>query len=685
MDPLFSSLHISAGSSSPFGATDQSNGINFAIYIKGADQVSLCFFNESSYEEPAVVIGLDPLHHKTGEVWHALVQGLPPYAIYCFQVKQHGTSESYLLLDPYAKAVASDPNWSEHPTIGDTLYLPRGKVIPNESSFDWEDDTFPRIPMNDLILYEMHIRGFTRHPSSGAKHPGTYAGVIEKIPYLQQLGVNAVEIMPVHEFNEKEVELVCPYNGEKLHNYWGYSPVSYFAPMNRYASKSSRDEALIEFKTMVKEFHRHGIEVILDVVFNHTSEGNEKGPIQSFKGLDRNAYYMIDPHGRYLNFSGCGNTVNSNHPLVIDLIVRALRHWVEEMHVDGFRFDLASIMTRGEDGVPMAHPPLVEAVAKDPILSGTKLIAEAWDAAGLYQVGAFMPKSLRWFEWNGKYRDVVRRFMKGTPGYKTSFATALCGSQDLYGIGRAPYCSVNYITAHDGFSLADLVTYNMKHNYGNGEGNRDGFDYNDSWNCGMEGHTSNKKMLFLREKQMRNFHLALMISQGVPMLLMGDEYAHTRDGNNNAWCQDNEINWFLWDRFEKCPGFNRFYRKLIELRKKIPLFRREKFLNEEDITWHGLIPNNPDWGHDNQFVAFTLEGRGKCSNFYAAFNASAQAQTVALPNSTTGWFWLVNTANETPKDFFEEPQPVEGQTIKMASYSSLLLVSGSQESGVRSQ
>lgn len=667
-----SDLHTFPGFPYPFGATAIANGINFAVAAKEAQKLSLCLFEENDQEIPFKEIELDPLINKTGQVWHILIQGLPPFVLYGYRVTPDQTKgESYLLLDPYAKLVASHPTWGSRPN---DPYRPLGKVTVG-STFDWQGDKFPRIPNKDLIIYEMHVRGFTRDSSSEAMHPGTYLGVAEKIPYLKELGVNAVELMPIHEFNEKEALQVHPRTKERLFNYFGYSTVNFFSPMMRYASQAIQDKALIEFKTMVRELHKNGIEVILDVVYNHTFEGNEKGPTLSFRGLNRRAYYMMDPQGNYLNFSGCGNTFNANHPLTRELILESLRYWVTEMHVDGFRFDLASILTRAENGAPLGNAPIVDAISQDPILADTKLIAEAWDAGGLYQVGGFYPGK-RWSEWNGRYRDVVRRFIKGTPGHKTAFATALCGSQDLYGWGRAPTCSVNFITAHDGFSLADLVTYNEKHNEDNGENNRDGFDHNDSWNCGLEGHSSNKKIVFLRERQIRNFHLALMVSQGIPMVLMGDEYAHTRHGNNNTWCQDNELNWFLWNRLDVRPGFHRFFRSLIHFRRNHPQLGRDDFLSDKDITWHGLSPLNPDWGNDNRFVAFTLNSE-QGPDLYVAFNAAHIAQTINLPAPGEGkqWHWVVNTHNPPPDDFLDEEhsQKLLAHTYRIPSYSAILL------------
>jgi isoamylase len=666
-------LQILPGKPYPFGASALEGGINFAIATSEAQALSLCLFEENNQEKPFQEIELDPLINKTGEVWHVQISGLPSFIVYGYRLFPDASNKenSYLLLDPYAKAVASHPVWGSRPN---DPYRPLGKVT-EDSSFDWQGDKPLHIPNKDLILYEMHIRGFTRDASSQVQHPGTFLGVIEKIPYLKDLGVNALEIMPIHEFNEKEALQANPKTKQRLCNYFGYSTVNFFAPMNRYASQSTQDKALIEFKTMVRELHKNGIEVILDVVYNHTFEGNQMGPTLSFRGLNRRAYYMMDGGGNYLNFSGCGNTLNANHPWTRELILKSLRYWVTEMHVDGFRFDLASILTRAENGAPLGNAPIVEAISLDPILSQTKLIAEAWDAGGLYQVGGFYPGT-RWSEWNGHYRDIVRRFIKGTAGLKTAFATALCGSQDLYGWGRTPTCSINFITAHDGFSLADLVTYNGKHNEENGEDNRDGFDHNDSWNCGLEGHSSNKKIVFLRERQIRNFHLALILSQGIPMLVMGDEYAHTRHGNNNTWCQDNELNWFLWNRLETRPGFYRFFRSLIHFRKNHPQLGRDTFLEDKDITWHGLTPQNPDWGNDNRFVAFTLHSEQR-GDLYIAFNAGHLAQTINLPPAGQGkhWRWVVNTHNPPPDDFFDEGnrQKLLTNTYRIPSYSAIMV------------
>lgn len=667
-------LDLSPGLPYPYGATPDKYGINFAIYAKNADKLSLCFFDENNQNTSLQEIELDPIINKTGEVWHVHVKGLPSCILYGYRLVPSDKKETaYLLVDPYAKIVSSHSQWGQNQ---DNHYSPLGKVT-TPSTFDWQGDKFPKIPPKDLIIYEMHVRGFTQDPSSDVQNPGTYLGVIEKIPYLKELGINAVELLPIHEFNETEALQVNPKTSQKLCNYWGYSTVNFFSPMSRYASQNTRDQAIIEFKTMVRELHKAGIEVILDVVYNHTAEGNQLGPILSFRGLDPQTYFIIDGNGNYLNYSGCGNTFNANHPITRELILNSLRYWVTEMHVDGFRFDLASILTRAPNGEPVGNPPLVEAISMDPILSHTKLIAEAWDAAGLYQVGAFYPGT-RWSEWNGRYRDIIRCFIKGSPNMKKSFATALCGSQDLYGWGRgAPTCSVNFITSHDGFTLADLVTYNEKHNEENGEDNRDGFDHNDSWNCGLEGHSSNKKIVSLRERQIRNFALALLISQGIPMVLMGDEYAHTRHGNNNTWCQDNELNWFLWNRLDVRPGFNRFFRSLIHFRKNHPFLGRDTFFGEDDIIWHGITPLNADWDNDNHFIAFTIHNPDKSPNLYVAFNAGQHALTINLPppGKDKRWFWVVNTHNYSPEDYFDEDHRprLDTNTYRIQSNTAILL------------
>ncbi len=666
-------MEIKRGQAFPFGTHHVENGVNFAIYIKDAEKVSLCLFDERNREQILFEKELEG-ENRTGYVWHAFITDLPKVFAYGYRVKLKDQEETHLLLDPYARNLTSDEKWHDEPAEHPD-YHPLGKVA--KDHFDWEGDKHLNLPMHELVIYEMHVRGFTRDPSSRVQHPGTYKGVIEKIPYLIDLGINVVELMPVFEFNEQEALHKNPETHKKLHNYFGYSTVSFFAPMNRYASEVSGNAAVNEFKEMVKALHKNGIEVILDVVFNHTAEGNGQGPVLSFKGLDKKAYYMINGDGNYLNFSGCGNTFNCNHPVTREFIIAALRYWATEMHVDGFRFDLASIFNRAEDGTPLDNAPLVEAISRDPVLSTRKLIAEAWDAGGLYQVGHFYPRIPVWSEWNGKYRDTVRSFIKGISGQKNAFAGVLSASHDLYGNGRSPASSINFITAHDGFSLADLVSYNEKHNLENGEENRDGMDQNDSWNCGAEGITTNRKVIHLRKKQIRNYHFALMISQGVPMLLMGDEYAHSRNGNNNTWCQDNELNWFLWGDLQERQGFFRFYKSLIHFRKSQPLLQRATFFGENDVVWHGITPDNPEWDQDNHFVAFTLNHPDGQPGLYIAFNASHVYHNVTIPSLAEGkfWRWVVNTNNPSPEDFYDEEQvkELEGQQYRMPPYSSIML------------
>ncbi len=669
-------FQLEQGRPYPFGANKLNGGINFAVYAKDVQKISLCFFNEDNLKDPVQEFQLDPEKNKKGDVWHALIKGISSPTVYGYRVTAN--DKNFQLLDPYAKGVASDPNWHED-TSQEIVYSPLGKVFPNDS-FNWENDRSPNIPKKDLVIYEMHVRGFTKHPSSKVQNPGTYKGIIEKIPYLLELGVNAIELMPINEFNELEVIAINPETKAKLHNFFGYSTVNFFSPMNRYASQSKGDQAIDEFKTMVKELHKKGIEVILDIVFNHTSEGNEKGPTYTFKGFDPHAYYMINDHGEYLNFSGCGNTFNCNHPITIELIIDALRYWVTDMHVDGFRFDLVSILTRTENGGPIENPPIIEAISKDPILSQVKIIGEPWDPGGLYQLGFFAGKYKRWSEWNGKYRDIVRRFIKGTPGQKNPFAGVIFGCHDVYGASGAPHSSINFVTAHDGFSLADLVSYNEKHNLINGEENRDGMNENDSWNCGFEGHTDNKKIINLRNRQMRSFVVALMLSQGIPMVLMGDEYGHTRNGNNNTWCQDNELNWFLWDQKEKNPGFFRFYQRLINFRKSQSLLKRDTFLTDKEIQWHGVNPSEPEWDNDNRFIAFTLNNPDGLPGIYVAFNAAYHSKDLNLPSPGDGkaWYWIVNTHNPSPKDFydFKKSKKLQSASYKIQPYCTIVLSSG---------
>jgi len=647
------------GYAAPLGASRMAEGTNFALFSQHAQAVVLRLFYPDE-QNPFLEIKLDPKANKTGWIWHVFMCNLPDDIEYSYRIEGPKNPSKGLLfdsthdlLDPYARGVNTSHTWGERKEDQKPL---RGKVI-HSMPFDWGKDLSPQIPMQDLIIYEMHTRAFTIDSSSKVKHPGTFKGIIEKIPYLKSLGINAIELLPVFEFNECDNLLKNPHTGEPLQNFWGYSTINFFSPMSRFGSTVNSYTAIDEFKMLVKEMHKNGIEVILDVVYNHTGEGDENGPHLSFRGIDNSIYYILGPEGHYMNFSGCGNTFNCNHPVITKLIMDSLRYWVSEMHVDGFRFDLASILTRDKNGTPLKDPPLIETICNDPILANTKLIAEAWDAAGLYQVGSF-PGGSRWSEWNGKYRDTVRRFIKGTENQTGLFAHALSGSDDLYEQNKQPYNSINFITAHDGFTLTDLVTYQEKHNEENGEENRDGDNHNESWNCGIEGPSKNHKIEQLRDRQKRNFLTALFLSQGTPMLLMGDEYGHTRNGNNNAWCQDNHLNWFLWNELEKNKNFFRFCSQLIHFRKNHSLLKRTEFLKNEDITWHGAEPFSPNWEPSSRFLAFTLKDHQNGHDLYIAFNSHFESLTIHLPPSPQfkKWYRIIDTSLESPEDFLENPQ-----------------------------
>jgi glycogen operon protein len=538
-----------------------------------------------------------------------------------------------------------------------------------DSRFDWEFDQPLNIPLADSVIYETHVRGFTRHPSSGVERPGTFLGLTEKIPYLQSLGVTAVELLPIYEFEECGNVLKSPATGEQLYDYWGYNPISFFVPNAAYSTAPGDSGPLDEFKTLVKRMHAAGIEVILDVVFNHTAEGDEKGPTHSFRGIDNPTYYTLNrTTGEYLNYSGCGNTLNCNHPVVRDLVCEALRYWVTEMHVDGFRFDLASILGRGQDGSVLANPPLLEHLAYDPVLAQTKLIAEAWDAAGLYQVGTF-PAWGRWAEWNGRYRDDLRKYIRGEAGMVSALATRLLGSADLYMLNdREPWHSINFITCHDGFSLADMMAYDVKHNEANGEENRDGLNENLSWNCGVEGPTDDPAILSLRSRQVRNFATLLLLSHGVPMILSGDEVGRSQRGNNNAYCQDNELSWFDWTLTGTNASLLRFFRLLIRFRADHPVLRRETFGSSDEeslepsVEWHGVALHQPDWSYESRTLAMHLHGcpNGSHENLYLISNAHWEAHEFELP-VVPGWRWVraVDTSLAAPDDIADPGREVE--------------------------
>ncbi len=673
-------LRILPGRPQPFGVTETRHGLNFAVFSRHATAVTLVLF-ASGQHEPVLELPLDPVLHRTGDVWHVELAGLDPGTRYGWRADRtasrdgaaHRFDASKVLIDPYAVALTGASVWGERYTrAGEPVgyAAPRRRSLFVNNEFDWDLVRPPRIPLNDKVIYELHVRGFTRHPSSGVVHPGTYLGLVEKIPYLQELGVTTVELLPVYEFDENELQRVNPVTGERLKNFWGYSPICFFAPKAGYAVNGRDGNQVREFKTMVRELHRAGIEVMLDVVFNHTAEGGggPGDPTYSFRGLDNSVYYITDPvTGAYRDYSGCGNTLNCNHPVLRNHILDALRYWVAEMHVDGFRFDLASILGRGRQGEVLANPPLLERIAHDPVLADAMLIAEAWDAAGLYQVGSF-PAWKRWAEWNGPFRDDVRRFVRGEPGFAARLATRLAGSADLFErSGRSPCHSINFVTCHDGFTLADLVAFDRKHNLANGEDNRDGLTENFSWNCGVEGPTDDPSVVALRGRQVRNFLAILMLSQGTPMLLAGDEFGRTQRGNNNAYCQDNDISWVDWSLLERNRDLFRFTKMLIAFRRAHPALRRPNFLTglgtaehpRPDVTWHGVRLNAPDWGAESRALAMHLAGEHApapdCDIYFAANGSDRDLEFEVPPSpARTHWVRVVDTAAPSPHDIAEE-------------------------------
>jgi isoamylase len=689
------SYKLRCGKPMPFGATLVPGGVNFSIYSSHATACTLVLFQKHR-PQPIAEIPF-PEAFRIGNVWSMIVFDLDYETIeygyrmdgpFSFQEGQWFNPDK-ILMDPYAKIIGGRDLWGQEPDWSDP-YQHRAKLAFDD--FDWEDDRPLDIPPEDQIIYEMHVRGFTRHASSGLKesHRGTFAGIREKIPYLKELGVNAVELMPIFEFDEFENSRRHPETNELLLNYWGYSTVGFFAPKAGYAATGKFGMQVDELKTLVKELHRNGIEVILDVVFNHTAEGNENGPYISFRGIDNKTYYMLTPEGYYFNFSGCGNTLNCNNPVVRNLVLDCLRYWASEYHIDGFRFDLASILGRDPWGAPLANPPLLETLAFDPILAKCKLIAEAWDAGGLYQVGSF-PAYGRWAEWNGKYRDSIRQFLKGDAGLVGEMAQRLQGSPDLYAwAGRGPATSINFITAHDGFTLADLVSYNGKHNEANGESNNDGANDNESWNCGAEGWTEDPGINDLRQRQMRNAIAMLMVSQGVPMLLMGDELGRSQHGNNNTYCHDNELNWLDWDLLNTNRDLFNFVSHCIHFRRAHPVLRnRNHFQNRDykgsgyaDITWHGTQAWNADWSDSSRTLAFMLcgkhaKGTVADSYVYVAMNMHWETQWFNVPGlpADLNWHVSVNTgANPTYFSLDSEPELEHQHGLLIRDHSVVILV-----------
>ena len=692
----------SRGSALPIGCTILSKGINFSIFARHAQGVTLVIDLPETTKTPRQQeeIALHPEVNRTGDLWHILLKTDRDDLRYGYRIKGPMSKETnglvydeqILLLDPVSH-IHTPRAWGEKPSEPDR---PRCEIIKHD--FDWQDDQPLNIPLARSIIYELHVRGFTRHPSSKVAHPGTYRGLIEKIPYLQELGITAVELMPVTEFDENDNVFRDPVSGKPLKNFWGYNPVSFFALKSGYAADKARH--INEFKALVLALHQAGIEVILDMVFNHTGEGKYDGVTSSFRGIDNRIYYLLDHDTHeYLNFSGCGNTMNCNHPVVRELIRDALRYWVMEMHIDGFRFDLASILGRDTSGQLLANPPMIEMIAEDPVLRDTKIIAEAWDAAGLYQVGTFSTDA-RWAEWNGMFRDDVRAFMAGLDDTVGNLATRIAGSADLYQSSlRHPFNSINFLTSHDGFTLSDLVSFNEKHNEGNGEENRDGDNHNISWNSGAEGLTRCKAIQDLRLRRMRSMILIMLFSQGVPMINSGDEFAHSKKGNNNSWCQDNNVNWLNWDLAEKNNGLLHFFKQCIRLRKDHSIFHRTSFFSEagdiscpgghSEIIWQSLTPGRQDWSADCHTLAFLLSGsrtdKDQINHFFIMLNGDREEGAVfTLPpvpgNSTHGWHQIIDTSLDSPYNFLDlqqAPGKSPGTTIKVKSMGAIVLQSRS--------
>jgi glycogen operon protein len=648
----------------PLGATLNPGGVNFSIFSRTAELVELLLFDDEDDTRPSRVIRFDPVENRTYHYWHTFVPGLTAGQIYAYRV--HGPLDpsaglrfdpEKVLLDPYGRSVIVPTHYSRDAACeaGSNMALAMKNVVVDLSSFDWENDEPLRRLSTQTIIYEMHVRGFTRDASSGIDEQlrGTYAGVIEKIPYLKDLGITAVELLPIFQFDAQD----CP-NG--LVNYWGYAPVSFFAPHQAYSSDQSRFGPINEFREMVKALHRAGIEVILDVVFNHTAEGSEHGPTLSFKGIDNPTYYILEEdRSHYANYSGTGNTLNANNSVVRRMIVDSLCYWVNEMHVDGFRFDLASILDRDSSGQPLPNPPVLWDIESDPRLAGTKLIAEAWDAAGLYQVGSFIGDS--WKEWNGRFRDDVRDFFRGH-GSVRRFADRLVGSPEIYAHeGREAEQSVNFVTCHDGFTLNDLVSYKRKHNDKNRENNRDGADDNRSWNWGCEGPTEDRTIEELRNRQVKNFLGVTLLALGIPMILMGDELRHTQLGNNNAYCQDNELSWLNWRLIEKHADVHRFVKLLIErrLQRNIgPELRRQsltELLGSANKSWHGVKLYDPDWSEDSHSIALNLEISSEHFFFHVITNAYWEGLTFELPSLSESerWHRWIDTSLASPDDIVQ--------------------------------
>ena len=688
MRTISTARDVTPGASAPLGATVLPGGVNFSVFSKHAVLLELLLFDDENAAQPARIISLDANKHRTYHYWHVFVPDLHPGQVYAYRA--HGAFDpdrglwfdaDKVLLDPYGLAVAVPETYDRWAAArpGDNVAVAMKSVVADPDRYDWEGDRPLERPFAETVIYELHVGGFTRHRSSGVatEKRGTYAGLIEKIPYLKDLGVTAVELLPVFQFDAQD----CP---PSKTNYWGYAPVSVFAPHRAYSSQKNALATLDEFRDMVKALHRAGLEVILDVVFNHTTEGGRIGPTFCYRGLANDVYYILErDKSRYADYTGCGNTLNANQSIVRRMIQDSLRYWVSRMHVDGFRFDLASILSRDEEGRLLPNPPVLWDIESDPLLAGTKLIAEAWDAAGLYQVGSFIGD--RWQEWNGRFRDDVRRFVRGDNNSVPAIATRMLGSPDLYGHEeREAEQSINFVTCHDGFTLNDLVSYNRKHNEANGENNRDGSDENLSWNCGVEGPTDDATIEALRNRQVKNFFTLTLLAAGTPMILMGDEVRRTQQGNNNAYCQDSELSWFDWTLLERHGDVHRFVKALYEFRQRRDTVTEadrlslNEVLRRARIEWHGVALNRPDWSDHSHSLAFTVHSLGGRFLLHGMFNAYWEPLAFELPplapGSRQSWRRCIDTALNAPHDIRHwENAPVVTQATYIVQPRSIAL------------
>ncbi|MBK8240507.1 MAG: glycogen debranching protein GlgX [Deltaproteobacteria bacterium] len=696
-------LEVSAGSPHPLGANVAPGGVNFSLFSSSATAVELLLFRSFDADAPMQVIALDPRRNRTFSYWHVFVHGVGEGLVYAYRCDGPDDPErglcfdaDKLLLDPYARGIVYGPSVSRVDAIsrGSNVATAMKSLVVDPSRFDWQGVEPPRIPAAERVIYELHVRGFTRHPSSQTRHPGSFQALVEKVPYLRELGVTTVELMPVFQFDPHSLPFRDPTTGAELTDYWGYNPLGFFAPHRGYYEEDwHRMRYLTGFRDMVREFHRAGIEVVLDVVFNHTGEGGIDGPTQCFRGIDNPVYYLLEREpgraAKYLDYSGTGNTFNCNHPIARRMVLDALRYWAGTMRVDGFRFDLATILARDVHGRPMADPPLPWEIESDPVLQNALLVAEAWDAGGLYQVGHFPGE--RWSEWNGIFRDDVRRFVRGDLGLAPALAKRMLGSPDLYEHrGHEPHQCINFVTCHDGFTLRDLVSYEHKHNLRNGEQGRDGTDANYSANYGVEGESADPTITAVRLRQSKNLLAILLLSQGTPMLLAGDEFGRSQGGNNNAYCQDNPTSWCDWGGLQREAELHRFTRELIAFRRRHPSLRRTRYLQGDDgdvpsdgagttrVRWHGVEPDRPDWSFGCRTLAFTLVAHDDDDPLHVIINAHDDAVRFRLPSpgGSRRWRVAIDTARPSPEDIVDTSRhcAIAPAVLQLAARSVVVLV-----------